>query len=62
MKPSWENAPSWANYLAMDEDGQWTWYEKSPKEFHGRVWGSWEGRYEPCKIDSWHKTLESRPD
>lgn len=26
----WHEAPSWARYAAMDEDGAWFWYEKEP--------------------------------
>jgi hypothetical protein len=29
-KPSWSDAPKWANYLAMDGDGRWYWYEREP--------------------------------
>lgn len=30
-KPSWEDAPSWAGWLAMDGDGWWMWHESEPK-------------------------------
>lgn len=30
MKPDWKDAPEWANWLAMDEDGYWYWYELEP--------------------------------
>ena len=30
MKPDWKDAPEWANYLAMDEDGYWCWYLRKP--------------------------------
>ncbi len=30
MKPSWDDAPEWAQWLAMDESGRWWWYEKRP--------------------------------
>jgi hypothetical protein len=43
-KPSWEDAPEWAQYLAMDGNGAWYFYEEEPHEvdcawlsFHGRV-------------------------
>jgi hypothetical protein len=26
-KPSWDDAPEWAEWLAQDEDGDWWWYE-----------------------------------
>lgn len=29
-KPNWANAPEWANYLAMDSDGAWWWFEVAP--------------------------------
>ena len=29
-KPSWRSAPDWANWLAMDSDGTWYWYENEP--------------------------------
>lgn len=30
IKPSWDNAPEWANWLAMDADGTWYWYNVKP--------------------------------
>jgi hypothetical protein len=30
MKPSWDEAPSWAQWLAMDGDGMWFWYASEP--------------------------------
>jgi len=30
MKPSWEDAPKWAEWLAMDGDGWWAWHENRP--------------------------------
>lgn len=38
MKPDWKDAPDWANWLAMDADGEWWWYERKP-EFFGSYWG-----------------------
>lgn len=29
-KPTWGNAPEWANWLAQELDGSWFWYEKEP--------------------------------
>lgn len=29
-KPSWDDAPKWASYLAMDGDGLWVWYQTKP--------------------------------
>lgn len=30
MIPNWSEAPIWANYLAMDLDGSWYWFEEMP--------------------------------
>jgi hypothetical protein len=30
VKPSWNDAPEWANYLAMDSGGSWLWFENKP--------------------------------
>lgn len=29
-KPTWDNAPKWANFLAMDYDGEWYWHLEEP--------------------------------
>lgn len=29
-KPSWNDAPEWARWLARDDDGDWYWYESKP--------------------------------
>ena len=31
MKPDWKDAPEWANYLAMDGDGFWCFYQFAPE-------------------------------
>lgn len=28
--PNWDEAPKWATYAAMDDDGDWYWYETRP--------------------------------
>jgi hypothetical protein len=30
MKPDWKDAPEWAQWLAMDPDGSWWWFEHEP--------------------------------
>ena len=66
-KPSWDDAPEWANYRAMDSDCHWGWYEFKPLiEDH---WNSdtWEyhvrlGRHQTAWacIDQ-HESLDKRP-
>lgn len=31
IKPAWDEAPEWANWLAMDCDGWWIWYKNEPE-------------------------------
>lgn len=73
MKPSWDDAPEWAQWLAMDGDGLWYWFEDRPY-FDGGAVGEWmlgwPSKYERCSdspdesgIDWDHAfdTLERRP-
>ena len=68
MKPDWNDAPEWANYLARDSDEEWCWYENKPYAQHyyyeeGGHWvGANDGRimYIECD-DEWDKSLEERP-
>lgn len=60
-KPKWEDAPDWAQYLAMDVDGDWYWYEFIP-EWDGSSW-EYSGSVMlagQSGISAW-KTLEPRP-
>lgn len=62
-KPSWSEAPSWAMWLAQNDDGQWYWYENKPLVCINMGYHCAErGRYEEatCEED-WDDTLESRP-
>lgn len=31
----WTQAPEWANFAAMDYDGEWWWYENKPQKSAG---------------------------
>ena len=59
MKPNWSDSPSWANYLAMDEDGTWYWYEDIPED--GAI--AWFNCGKDCRagFSNWRDTLEERP-
>lgn len=61
MKPDWKDAPEWANYLAMDGDGQWFWYENRPET--GRNYWSHGGTHRPAITlnRNWKDSLEKRP-
>lgn len=66
MKPSWDDAPSYARWLCQDQDGRWVWFQCKPvvgKD--GRDWrqgrrvGSWD--YADVVSPNWRNTLERRP-
>lgn len=61
MKPSWADAPEWANWLAMDEDGEWYWFENEPYR-SDNAWctgGKWQLA---CYGVDWMESLERRPE
>ena len=61
MKPSWDDAPEWAQCLAMDTDDIWYWYENKPV-LRNLTWGSNGGKMckaVPC-VSLWDKSLEKR--
>ena len=58
MKPTWNTAPGWAQYLAMDQDGEWFWHEHEPYTAE-EEWLS-EGRCERV-LGNWDESLEPRP-
>ena len=60
MKLSWKDAPEWAKFVAMDEDGVWYWYEFEPTRRYGNQWGTSGGKYTKCFPD-WDDSLEERP-
>ncbi len=60
-KPEWKDAPEWANWLAMDGDGTWWWYDLEP-ELEADYWIS-KGK-ERKAIDTtegYENSLEARP-
>lgn len=62
MKPDWKDAPEWANWLAMDGDGAWFWYESEPAENQCGFWNTKNGMFERVEnIKGWDKSKEKRP-
>lgn len=62
MKPDWKDAPEWAQWLAMDSDGEWYWYEHAPK-FKVRR-GRWivvRGNAQLAVLADCENTCEARP-
>jgi len=62
MKPDWNDAPEWANYVAMDADGEWFWFAHKPTP-HTHMWGPNGGQCELASATdtNWASTLETRP-
>lgn len=61
-KPSWSDAPEWAQWLAMDDDGTWYWFEDEPK-FRRHCWFGLR-KVELARGGSHtaaHESLEPRP-
>jgi len=59
-KPDWKLAPSWAMWLAQDDDGNWCWYENKP-EWAGDCWITESGKECYCRDPDPEETLELRP-
>ncbi len=64
-KPSWDDAPEWAQWLAQDENALWWWYASEP-ECGVNVWRSSGDHSEIAargnRNPNWRETLERRPD
>lgn len=63
MKPDWEDAPEWANWLAMDEDGEWRWHARVPVAHRGRWLSGGMVRHASYQdVSRWEETEERRPE
>ena len=65
-KPSWNDAPKTAMFLAQDENGAWGWFDSEPLPSIFRRWLAplWTKRTHAgtSKINiQWRNTLEKRP-
>jgi hypothetical protein len=63
-KPSWKDAPEWANFVAQDEGGSWWYYAKKPCAGE-TVWENESGNYgwkKNFRNPNWRETLERRPE
>ena len=73
IKPSWENAPEWAQWLAQDQDGEWCWFKHKPlKDSETMIWNNnihlsvkgeiqWQRAGAESPNENWRKTLEEKP-
>lgn len=60
-KPSWDDAPDWANWLAQDSDGRWAWYKEQPTIALGYFATEHKFQRIVLNIQNWKQTLEQRP-
>ena len=64
-KPSWNDAPEWANFLSQGLGGTWFWHEFNP-ELGDCAYFSVKGKYTIHlggeTIGDWRDTLEKRPE
>lgn len=61
MKPDWKDAPEWAEYLAMDGDGEWVWFQSEPYR-RGNHWLVTTGKWlKEGTAFFWKHTKEQRP-
>lgn len=63
--PTWDEAPEWATHLAMDQDGEWWWFEREPEKKNDNFWGlggnqGGKAQYAGNGI-TWDETLQQRP-
>lgn len=66
-KPSWQDAPKWARWLAQDCHLHWWWYEYKPVyDETMKAWFDGRGRFEYTGLTAYSlkdpaATLEARP-
>lgn len=59
-KPDWKDAPEWANWLAMDSDGEWYWFQRRPHaDLYAWIADDGEVEFASSSI-GWRKRLEER--
>lgn len=64
LAPSWLLSPDWANWRALEEDGDWRWHSEKPKQYQFG-WGSDDRRdYAGAVTDPthWRDSLSQRPE
>lgn len=63
MKPNWKDLPAWANFLALDGDGYWCWFEHEPEfSFKDNAWFCGEGIPSDSRYNTSDSTDESGID
>jgi hypothetical protein len=60
-KPDWKDAPEWANWLAMDRDGMWYWYEVEPKIRGSSFASAGLVEFANFRDTDWEQSKEAKP-
>ena len=63
MTLDWTQAPPWAKYAAMDEDGCWFWYAERPRIPHPGWLPTCANfkSFDHASSPDWTQTLTERP-
>lgn len=61
FQPSWDDAPSWANWLAQDSDGRWQWFRNKPKAKSKTFQTDSSLQIYYGGVKNWKQTLQERP-
>ncbi|MGL4752201.1 MAG: DUF3310 domain-containing protein [Aeromonadaceae bacterium] len=64
-KPSWKDAPEWAQWLAHDARGYWWWHSDEPTKMSSLCYSGGGKHMMQCKghiLGDWRDTLEKRPE
>lgn len=61
IRPEWNTAPRWANFVAMDSSGAWYWYSERPVlDASLGMWCAGGHNTEAVKFQSWQESLSVR--
>jgi hypothetical protein len=60
VKPDWASAPEWANFLSMDDDGAFWWWEYKPEKGYYN-WHHTAGKFESAGGNDLEMFIERRP-
>lgn len=62
FSPDWSTAPEWADWLAQNEYGEWSWFESEPKPREYCWWHTVTTDSKRASANkNWQQTLQERP-
>lgn len=60
-KPSWDDAPEWAEWLVGEDVGRGIWFQAEPTADDSDTYWRTGGRFERSRPKLWRETKEKRP-